>query len=211
MATRSDEYNSLRNEILEHQKKRTTVLTLALTASAALFATSAELQNPYLPLFALPLLFFARIEIARIHYGIQRIASYIRVVLEEEGKNPELRWETASYDIRLESVKNQKQVWAASTLYPVNGILYTSGWVASLLALLLPWLQKTQSLSPPLWPLPVSVYISVVATATWLWLWHSYSGKVRELERMEVDKREAEFWRQWEADRKSKPKEQGPG
>jgi hypothetical protein len=182
----------------------------------------------------LPLLFFARVEIARIHYGIQRIASYIRVVLEEDGKNPNLRWENASYDIRLASVgklddqrtrtieleeqaqerkegtnkPGEKLLWDVSTLYPMDRILYTSGWLAFLLATFLPWLPQPQSTSPPpFWPFPVSVYVALAVTAVWLGLWYSYSRRLRELEEMEVDRREADFLRKWEKDRRAKSSE----
>lgn len=62
---------------------------MALTASVTIFAAGMEFSNPYMPLFAFPLLLFARIEIGRIHYAVQRIAADIRVVLGQEGKIPQ--------------------------------------------------------------------------------------------------------------------------
>ena len=76
MADRRDEYNSLRQELLDHQNRRMSILGLALTASAALFATGVQLKNPLLPLLALLLLYLARIQVVQTHSAIQRIASY---------------------------------------------------------------------------------------------------------------------------------------
>ena len=104
--TISDEYNTLREELLEHQQRRMPILSLALTASATLFAASVSNQfgSPYLPLFALVLLSSAHVQIVQTQYTVQRIAAYIRVVLEEEGKNLNLHWETGSYEIRRASI-----------------------------------------------------------------------------------------------------------
>ena len=122
MAISSDVNNTLRAELLEHQKSRMSILSLALTASVTLFAASVSAQfgSPYLPLFALILLSSARVQITQAQYGAQRIASYIRVVLENEGKNPNLHWETGSYEIRQASRSKQKRIWNISPVSPIE-------------------------------------------------------------------------------------------
>jgi hypothetical protein len=198
--TVNDEYNTLREELLEHQQRRMPILSLALTASATLFSASVseQFKSPYLPLFALMLLSSARVQIVQTQYTVQRIASYIRIVLEEEGKNPNLHWETASYDIRRTSILKQKnqRVWDVSPVTPTEWILLLSSLVAIGLAIFIS-LGFINGQAAIIWPPPLSFYISVGATILWLIFWVIYNRKVRELQSMQVDDREAEFWRKF--------------
>lgn len=192
MPTLNDEYNTLRQELLADQTSRISVLNLALTASGILLGASVQLTNPYLPLFSLLLLFTARVHITQIDYGIQRIASYIRVMIEEE--NPELNWETASYSIRRASLGKQKKLWNASSLSPFDNILFFSGAVSALLALSLSWSST------------ITFYISLAVAALWLVFWLWYSIKVRELRLMKIDDREADFWRSYKTSSRKQAK-----
>lgn len=195
MATINDEYNTLRQELLADQASRISVLSLALTASAALLAASVQFANPYLPLFSLLLLFTARVHITQIDVGIQRIASYIRVMIEED--NPQLNWETASYSIRRASLSKQKKVWNVSSLSPFDNILFLSSAVSALLALSLSWTPTTP------------FYVILVITVVWLVSWIWYSFKVRELRLMKVDDREAEFWHSYKTSLRKSTKADG--
>lgn len=200
--TTSDEYNTLREELLDHQQRRMPVLSLALTASATLFAASVSAQfgSPYLPLFALVLLSSARVQIVQTQYTVQRIASYIRVVLEEEGKNPNLHWETGSYEIRKASISNpkRKRIWDVSPVTPIEWILFLSSLVAIGLAILIS-LGLINGQGSIIWPPPLVFYISLGATVLWLIFWLRYNRKVDELQSMQVDKEEAEFWRKFKS------------
>ena len=105
MLTAKEEYISLRQELMEHQSRRLIILNVALTICLALFTASWELRIPLLSLLALIALIMARIQIAQAQYGIARIASYIRIILEAD--NPSLNWETGSYWIRQKSQNTQ--------------------------------------------------------------------------------------------------------
>lgn len=202
MAKVSDEYNTLRAELLEHQKSRMPILSLALTASVTLFAASVseKFGNPYLPLFALVLLSSARVQITQTQYGAQRIASYIRVVLEQEGKNPDLHWETGSYEIRQASISKQKRIWNISPINSIESILFLSSLVAIGLAILIS-LGLIGGQEPPIWPPSLSFpfYISVGSAIVWIVFWLCYSKKVAEVQSMHADDKEAEFWRKFKS------------
>lgn len=177
MPSQKDEYESLRQELLDHQNRRVTILSLALTVSAALFATAVQFRNPYLPLFALPLIQAARVQINQTHYAVQRIASYIRVMLEEG--NPDLNWETASYAIRRASVGKQKQIWNISPLSPLDGIVSAAGFGAAALAIVLSLLPEQQALtlttlSPAIPPLQIPFSICFVTALVWFGIWFRY-------------------------------------
>jgi hypothetical protein len=209
MTTASEEYNTLREELLEHQRSRMPVASLALTASATLFAASVSAQfgSPYLPLFALVLLSSARIQIVQTQYGVQRIASYIRIVLEEEGKNPNLHWETGSYEIRRASIskRKRKRIWDISPVTPIEWILFLSSLVAISLAVLIS-LDFINGQGSIIWPPPLPFYISVGAAVVWLAFWLRYNRKVNELQSMQVDDKEAEFWRKFKSSLESPKK-----
>jgi hypothetical protein len=200
MATSSDEYNTLRSELLEHQKSRTTILSLALTASVTLFAASVnkEFGSPYLPLFALILISAARVQITQTQYGAQRIASYIRIILEDEGKNPDLYWETASYEIRRASISKQRRVWDISPVTPIEWILLFSSLVAIGLAILIS-LGLTNGKDPVISPLSIPFYISIGSFVVWIVFWIRYTKKVAELQTMQVDDKESTFWRKFKS------------
>ena len=97
MATMKDEYITLRAELLEHQSRRLTIINLALIITSAILAATTEIRNPYLPLFAILILHSARIQLIHANEGVQRIATYIRIMHEED--DLELHWETGSYKI----------------------------------------------------------------------------------------------------------------
>jgi len=208
MAISSDEYNTLRAELLEHQKSRMSILSLALTASVTLFAASVSTQfgSPYLPLFALILLSSARVQITQAQYGAQRIASYIRVVLENEGKNPNLHWETGSYEIRHASRTKQKRIWNISPVSPIEWILFLSSLVSIGLAILIS-LGFINGQGSIMWATSPSIYISIGSLIVWVVFWIKYSKKVAELQSMQVDEREAAFWRKFKSIHKITMKE----
>jgi len=185
-ATSKDEYNSLRQEILNHQNNRLTVLGLALTATAALIASGMELKNPSIPLVAPFLLLAARIQIVQIHAGIQRISSYIRIILED--KNPELNWEKASYFVRSNSIKKNASVRNISSIKPIDSLLFFTGIASNILAIYLAFPDPVQ-LGFVLFA--VTCGISVL----WLgaWIYYSYT-KVREWANMTAEEKEAKKW-----------------
>lgn len=105
MVSKEAEYTSLREELIAHQSRRETVLSIGLAATAALIAVGVEQGSTYTLLLVLFILFAVHLQITDIHAGIQRIATYLRVVHEGEGSD--LRWETASYLIRRADLDRQ--------------------------------------------------------------------------------------------------------
>lgn len=105
MVSKEAEYTSLREELIAHQSRRETVLSIGLAATVALIAVGIEQSSAYTLLLVLFILFAVHLQITDIHAGIQRIATYLRVAHEGEGS--ELRWETASYLIRRADLDRQ--------------------------------------------------------------------------------------------------------
>lgn len=105
MVGKEAEYTSLREELIAHQSRRETVLSIGLAATVALIAVGIEQGSTYTLLLVLFILFAVHLQITDIHAGIQRIATYLRVVHEGEGS--ELRWETVSYLIRRADLDRQ--------------------------------------------------------------------------------------------------------
>ena len=186
MATVRDEYNSLRQEMLSHQNNRLTVLSLALTASAALIAAGMELKNPLLLLVVPFLLLAARVQIVQLHAIIQRISSYIHIMLEDQSS--ELNWETASYEVRSTSIKKGTSVRNISSLKAIDNLLFITAIVSNVFAIYLDWLlPAAERLVPRIvtWAIP----------PLWLVVWVIYGNiRVREWNNMTADKREAEQW-----------------
>jgi hypothetical protein len=181
MITSKEEYQSLRQEIIDHQNRRLPTLSVALTLSTALIATGLQLSNPYLPLFALLVLHSARVQLVQIHAGIQRIAMYIRVVLEET--NPELHWESGSYFIRSRSLEKRAPIRDISPLRPIDDLLFLSGIASVVVTLILSW--------PPSIPFYISAGISILWLALWFWYGRN---RVDEWEKMRADDKEAAKW-----------------
>jgi hypothetical protein len=130
------EYQSLRQELLEHQSRRLPILEMALGASAALFAAGLQLSNPYLPLIALFLLHSARVQIAQAVYGVQRIATYLRIM--HEADDPQLNWETASYEVRRATQNEQaasRGLWNIAPILPMDNLILLASLAALALAL----------------------------------------------------------------------------
>lgn len=204
MTLKGAEYNSLRQELLDHQNRRGTILNLALTASAALFAAGLQVQNPLIPLSALPLLYLARMQIVQTHSAIQRIATYICIVLEQD--DPDLNWETASYEIRHDSIATEgKGIRNISPLRPIDLFLFTCSLIAIVLALVILLVllfrpvSSVSSQSAPAWPMQVYFAVTGIATLVWALAWLLFESRVRELEKMTIDKREAEYWEAFKA------------
>lgn len=181
-ATRKEEYESLRQELLQHQERRLPILNLMLVVAVGLCGTALELQNPYLPLGALLLLFSARIQLAETQYGVQRIASYLRVLHEEN--NLELNWETASFAVRRASLQKQSPLWNVVPFSPLDAVLFVTSFVANVIAISL-------ALAYPVYNLYICAFVGLI----WLVLWIWYGRKTRTLLSMQVDKAEEDFWR----------------
>lgn len=204
MLDKSHEYDSLRQELRDHQNSRSATLSLATTVSAALLGAGVQFSNPLLPLLALLLLFFARVQVVQTHSAVQRIASYIRIVLEQD--NDELNWETGSYQIRHQSIAPAEDGMQSIPhispllLLPIDWFLFACSMVAIVLAGLITVFAPTSSSSVQLSLIsPRAVYLGVVGFTTLVWAisWWRYGQKIHELEKMEVDKKEADFWRQF--------------
>ena len=204
MVDKSHEYDSLRQELLAYQNSRNATLSLALTVSAALLGASAQFSNPLLPLFALLLLFLTRIQVAQTHSAVQRIAAYIRIMIEQD--NEELNWETGSYQIRRESIAPTRdgiQVVSRISpmlLLPIDWFLFSCSIVAIVLACFIAIFTPTSALAaqPALMWTP-AVYLGVIGFATFVWgvAWWRYGRNIRALEKMIVDDREAYFWKEF--------------
>ena len=208
MVDKAHEYDSLRQELLDYQKGRSTTLSLTLTVVAALLGAGAQFSNPLLPLSALLVIFLARIQVAQSHASVQRIASYIRIMFEKDSEN--LNWETGSYCIRRASIASSRDGTQAishnSPLLPVDWFLFACSVVAIVLAGFIAVFTPTPS--PPaqptlLWP-PV-IYFGVIGFTTLVWgaAWWRYGQTIRNLEKMVVDDREAEFWEKFKKEVKA--------
>lgn len=133
MISPSEEYKSLRQELLEHQNRRLTILSVTLTICLALFAAGAEMGIVFLPLLALVLLYLARVQISKAQHGVARIAAYIQVILELE--NPSLNWEIGSYWIRdKEAPESGKTI--KNSLFPLNEIDQFIRWTGGIAILI---------------------------------------------------------------------------
>ena len=187
MASSHDEYNSLRQEILGHQTNRLTILSLGLTISVTLFAAGIQFEKPFIPLIALLILFASRIQIVHAHAGIQRISSYIRVVLEE--KDPGLKWESASYFIRQKSIEGASGVRNISPLLPIEILLSATGAIAIALGFYINELTPSMIFGYP------SVAYVIAISVIWLVFWIYYSlTRILELENMKIDENEAHLF-----------------
>jgi hypothetical protein len=189
MPTNSDEYNSLREELLEHQKRRIPFLSLALTASVTLFAVTAskDFRNPYLPLFALLLLHSARVQLTETEYGIERIASYIKIMHEDESKD--LHWETGSYAIRHASLQKHKEISSVFYVSPLESTLLLTSAVALFLSVFLAWSRSGLY--------SLDFVFTFCAIPFWVALWFWYSFKVKKLRTLDFYNKESEFWRKF--------------
>lgn len=173
MVDQSDEYNSLRSEIIQHQNRRDQLMNLGLTASIALLGIGSQLQNPFIPLLTLLLVFLVRVQLTQIQFGIERIATYIRVAIESD--NPALRWETISYEMR--SLERSGRIGLkVSSAVAINGILTLVGLSSVILAFVF-----------SNWD-PLGVGIALVAGLTWLIVWIVYGAahKRQALENINV-------------------------
>lgn len=168
MLDKSDEYRSLREEIIQRQQRREQVFNFVLTAVVAIFGFSVQLQNPYLPLFALLPLLFGKVQIAHISNGLDRAATYIRLALEPGAG---LRWETLSYEFRRQNTKYGLR--RISSLNVLSNMLFLTGVIAWILALLLSR------------DLGIAFVLSIIF-AGWIAFWRWYNSverKIREEDR----------------------------
>lgn len=193
--TTSDEYNSLRQELIQHQERRLTILGLAVTATAALIAAglNENFRSAFVPLSSLMVLFSARVLITEAQYGIKRISSYIRVVLEDEGENPALKWETGSYKSR-ERTRDERKHYSGdiSALASFDNVLFGISLVAITMAIYISWPTSLKCLENT----SLEFWLTVGFTPFWLLLWFYYRHRrVNELINGDFELREAEFWR----------------
>lgn len=191
MSEKQAEYVSLREELISHQGRRESVLSIGLTLTIALIAAGLELKNPYVLLSALLILLGIRVQITHIHSGIQRIAAYLRVVHEEN--NPDLNWETTSYQVRRATLKNQSpRFWkfeflVAPAFSPMEYLLGLTGIVSIVAALFVA--QTAQSKSTQ------TTYLVLILSAIGVIFWFGYGYRTRHLRSMKIEESEAQLFR----------------
>ena len=128
----------------------------------------------------------ARIQLVEIHAGIQRISSYIRIILEDG--NPELHWETGSYFARRSSITEGTSIRNISTLTPTDRLLFWTGFASNVVAVYLAGLYFTQQ------NLILFDIIAIVFIEWWV-TWYLYGrSRVREWNNMIGEDREAAKW-----------------
>ncbi|MCB9423193.1 MAG: hypothetical protein H6667_25570 [Ardenticatenaceae bacterium] len=188
MSYKQAEYESLREELISHQSRRESVLSIGLTLAMALVAGGIEFKNPYLLLAVLLIVFAIRVQITHIHAGIQRIATYLRVVHEED--NPDLNWETTSYHIRSSSLQNQSpqigkfKILITPAFSPMEYLLGLTGVVSVIAATLIIQPKNTQM-----------TLITLIVGGAWLLAWLVYGYRTRELRSMVTEEAEARLFR----------------
>lgn len=196
MVAQDKEYTSLRQELLEHQSRRLTILNVVLTICIALFAAGVQLQIKLLPLLALILLHMARVQIAEAQYGVARISSYIRIVLEPD--NPLLNWESGSFWIRKDSLTTKTKEDSANkiwNIYPLAHLDWFIFWT-SLIAIAISVIQSLPGDFRQWLAVPTIYYhiMNAFATIIWIVLWIVYSGRFKDLATMNADEKEGRKW-----------------
>ncbi|MCA9875265.1 MAG: hypothetical protein KDE56_06850 [Anaerolineales bacterium] len=189
MTNKQAEYDSLRTELISHQSRRESAMSIGLTLSIALIAAGIELKNPYILLSVLLILFAIRVQITHIHSGIQRIATYLRVAHEEN--NPDLNWETTSYQVRLASLENQSprvgkmSIFVTPAFSPMEYVIGLTGIVAIVAA----WF-NAQTVSNQTWRMVL------IAGGIWVVAWIIYGFRTRQLHSMKMEENEAQSFRE---------------
>ncbi len=224
--TQKEEYDSLRQELLEHQTRRLTILNVAITICLALFAASVQFNILFLPLLALVVLYVARVQIAEAQYGVARISAYIRVMLELD--NPDLNWESGSLWIRQSgSIKTDvsenknsqdktqkgKTTFRSRNLYPLDDIdwfLFWVGVIAILISLgqliqyplLMEWSQTpTDWLT---WQVIALLLVNPLMIFLWLILWNQKTREYRDLATTQYDIQEGRNWIEFKENKENK-------
>lgn len=187
MLASKEEYQSLRTELMEHQSRRLPILGTTLTIATALLGAAAGLHSPYLPLLTLLIVHSARVQLVQAHYGVQRIAAYLRIM--HEADNPELNWETGSYRIRLTSLRQSRRHSQGAIRRivpgsPLDALLFLTNAAAIAVSLALSTDQ-------------VALCVAGAAGVAALVLWLGYGWTIRDLYSMAAERREAEFWRRF--------------
>lgn len=198
--TATEEYLSLRQEIMDDQGRRETAIALVMSAAAVLLAAGLNSGEPLVILTVLPLLFVAQVQITHIHFGIQRIAAYIRVMHEEE--NPDLNWETASYIMRSYSISREPSVTTqrgkgkvpddqkekirqVSSKVAIENLLLIMGIIAGIIAL-----YKSSDL------VDFYFYVTVLAVLLWFIAMLFYRFRWSSSKQMDLEDLEADIFRQ---------------
>lgn len=181
MVSKEAEYSSLREELISHQSRRESILSIGITAAVGLIVIGIDQSNPYTPLFALLVLIAVRIQITEIHAGIQRIATYLRVV--HEGQNSDLHWETTSFSLRQADLKNpNSKRWVPKILPIFSSMEYfialicIASWVIALSI----GLAKPE----PVW------VIQVLSGLLWLAVWLIFGRMTKDLRTMTLEEKE---------------------
>lgn len=179
MVSREAEYTSLREELIAHQSRRETVLSIGLTAVVALIVIGIEQSNPYTLLLVFFILFSVHMHIIDIHAGIQRIATYLRIVYEGEGS--QLRWETASHLIRHAEMGRQRaQKWRRLIfITPVfSSMEYLLGFIGLTSLIIAVSIARTQ----PDPALAISLLSGGIGLTIWGVYWKKSNARMKALE-----------------------------
>lgn len=98
--SKSDEYQTLRQEILDSFTREVNLIALGFTATAAIIGYGFTLPKPPPLLFLTPILILTLIFLQLINsiFSILTISVYIRVFLEDESNSP--YWETTISGLR---------------------------------------------------------------------------------------------------------------
>ena len=132
------EYNALRQEGLDLQKREVTITSFCLTATTALiaFALSAKDHQSYLLLLPLPIIIFGLIQIRHVNAAQMLITTYISRCLET--KNDNLNWETAIKAFRRRQFLSESKLRGIGTISagPYATLVLVQGVICSILSCL---------------------------------------------------------------------------
>lgn len=127
------EYQSLRQEILEYINREFNLISFTTTATAIIIGYGITSREPLIFLVPLLIHFMTLRQLVNTISGTLRLASYIRVFIEEQNTN--LNWETSISRLRakLWSRKSPSHIIFSSS--PFEEITISMGIVCMILAL----------------------------------------------------------------------------
>lgn len=118
-----EEYKTLRQEILEMDKRKNNLVVYTVVATATIFGLAVEYPSSFI--FLLPIIIIVSFgyQVLGLQRSILHNATYIAVVIEK--KTPELNWETYVKNTRILESKNKKRLRQLSNylLFDLLGFL----------------------------------------------------------------------------------------
>jgi hypothetical protein len=131
--SRDKEYSTLRAEILQNSNGQFGMVSFAITVTVILIGYGFTNANAFIFLVPLLVLALVLIHLIRNIYSILRIASYIRMFIEQ-GED-DLKWETYIHQFRTVVSSRKQLVHIQHTLPSYELVLSVTGWICIVLSL----------------------------------------------------------------------------